>query len=185
MKGFSLVETMVSVAIISSIMSVVLWTYSTFNDNISLSSAGQEVAIAIREAQTYGLTVREVTPGSGNFNSAYGIVFDPTDLTHYSVFADLNSNKVYDSGEDVDKFTLKNGVTITAICDNTNCPPHPDVKNLNITFLRPNPDAYIAFANNGGGIFRGAAPIGKVVLTSHQGKNLTVIVTSTGQVTIQ
>src|SRR3989344_223528 len=192
--GFTLVELLVSVAIVVLIMSVVLFNYTGFNDNLALASGGQELAIAIRQAQTYGLTVKEVTPGGGRFDSAYGIYFDPSSSpSAYYIFADINSNKTYDAGsgcgsgntECVGRFDLRNGVKISGICDQNACPPEVSVKMMDITFLRPNPDACIYFTNNGGQIKVGPSLTGKVVLTSPKGKTLTVRIESMGQVLVQ
>ena len=195
--GFTLVELLVTIGIATVLLAITLFDYGTFNDNVALSSAGQEMAIAIKQAQTYGLSVREVKISGGNFNSAYGIVFDLGDTDNYYVFADINGDRVYnvDDGcggvntECIEKVVLKNGVKISQICDGAsppNCPPGPggSVTNLSITFLRPNPDASINFANSGGQI-KATTPIGKIVLISPKNGTLTITVENTGQISIQ
>ena len=193
--GFSIVEMVVSVSIVALVMAVILFSYSKFNDNLALGAAGQELAIAVRQAQVYGLTVKEVSVNSGNFNTAYGAYFDLNDLSNYYIFADTNGDKVYNVGsgcgsgstECIEKIALRNGVKISQICDGvSNCPPGPggSVTNLDITFLRPNPDATINFANSGGNI-KATTLTGKVVLISPRNKTLTVTIESTGQVLVQ
>ena len=193
-KAFTLVEVMVSVSIVSVIMATVLFNYSNFNNNLTLTSSGQELAIAVRQAQTYGLTVKEVTPGGGQFSSAYGIYFDPTgEPSNYYIFADIDGDKKYDIGsgcgsgntECIEKFSLRNNIKISSICDGSACPPDNSVKMMNVTFLRPNPDAGIYFTDNGGQIKVGPSLTGKVVLSSPSGKTLTVTIESTGQVLVQ
>lgn len=189
-KAFTVIELMVSVAIVGVISAVVIFNYSKFNDNISLSSATQEIAVAIREAQTYGLSVKETSIGSGQFGSAYGIYFEPDDPSHYFVFVDLDGSNTFDIGsgcgsgstECIEKFTLRNGARITSICDAMTCPPESSVKKLNIVFLRPNPDALIYFTNNGGQIKSGPSTRARIILTSTKGTTVTVTVESTGQV---
>src|SRR3990167_1379889 len=93
--GFTLIELMVSISIVSVIMTVVLFTYSSFNDSLALSAAGQEVASAVRQAQTYGLSVKEFSVGSEQFTSGYGIYFDPvSDPTNYYIFVDIIIGRV-------------------------------------------------------------------------------------------
>lgn len=193
-QGFTLIELMVSASILVVIMGTVLFGYGQFNDNLALSAAGQEIAIAVRQAQTYGLTVREVGVGGGKFDSAYGIYFDPnSEQQNYYIFADANTDQNYDVGsgcgsgntECVEKFTLRNGIKITDICDEIKCPPHPSARMMDVTFLRPNPDAVIYFTNNGGNNVTGPTLTGKVVLTSPKNKTLTVTIESTGQVLTQ
>jgi prepilin-type N-terminal cleavage/methylation domain-containing protein len=191
-KGFTLAEMLVSVSIITIIMGTVFFNYSTFNDKLALSAGAQEVAIAIRQAQTYGLTVKEVSLSSGQFSAGYGMHFDPTAFpATYIIFADKNADKIYNpaSGcgtvgtECIQSFSLRNGVKITSICDGAACPP-ATARSLDVTFLRPNPDANINFMNSSGGII-GTPSLGKVVLTSPKGNTLTVTVDATGQVSIQ
>ena len=195
--GFTLVELLISISIITVLLSVVLYNYGQFNDNLALSSAGQEMAIAIRQAQTYGINVREISVGTGNFTAAYGVYFNPgSNPSNYYIFADTDGNKAYNAGsgcgtgntECVEQLTLRNGVKITSICDGTNtCPPPPggsSVKNMTVTYTRPNPDASINFLNNGGQI-KASSPTGKVTLTSPKLKTLTVTIESTGQVSVQ
>ncbi len=195
-KGFSLVELLVSISIVTMIMTVVLFGYSTFNDNLALSAAGQELAIAVRQTQSYGLNVKEVTAGSGLFSYAYGIYFDPnTSSSDFYIFVDANNNKVYDVGsgcgsganstECVEKISLRNNVTIYQICDASACPPSLSTRKLDITFLRPNTDANIYFTDINGTILSGPVSTGKVRLISPKGKTLTVEVQSTGQISIQ
>ena len=193
-KGFTLIEAMVSVAIVSVIMSVVFFDYATFNDNLALSAAAQELAVTIRQAQTYGLTVKEVSrdiTSGGRFTSAYGVYFDENDPTHYYLFADLAGDKKYDVGlgcgsgpgntECVEMFTLRNRVRVSNLYDETDSSPQGSNK-MHVTFLRPNPDARIYFTVGTSEV--GPSLTGKVVMTSAKGKTITVTVESTGQVLV-
>lgn len=193
-KGFTLAEIMISVAIVSVIMTTVLFGYNNFSDRLSLSSSAQEIAIAIRQAQSYGLTVKE-SATAGQFTSGFGIYFDMnSDPTHYYLFVDSNANYKYDVGsgcgsgstECVEVGTLRNNVTITNFCDATNCPPAVGVKIMSVTFIRPNPDAAIYFyATPAGSSLASPSATGKVTLTSRKGVSTNVVVESTGQISIQ
>lgn len=193
-SGFTLVEALVSVGIVALIMSSILFNYSIFNDNLALTSAAQELAVTFRQAQTYGLTVREVAAGGGNFTSAYGVHIDKNDPTNYYLFADLNADQKYDVGggcgsgptntDCVSKFTFRNGVKVSEICDGSSCPPNPNAEVIDVTFLRPNPDAVINFINGSGSIVLGPSLTGKIILTSPKGRTLTLTVESTGQVLV-
>ncbi len=190
--GFTIIELLVSIAIITFIMSTVFYNYGTFNDNLALFGGAQEVALAVRQAQTYGLNVAESTTGSGQFSKAYGVHFDPTDNTHYYIFVDLNGDKKYDVGngcgsgstECVAQFTLRNNILISTVCDDSSCPPS-GVQALDITFLRPNPDANINFINAGGGLVGSSGQTGKVILISPKGKTSTIDIETTGQISVQ
>jgi prepilin-type N-terminal cleavage/methylation domain-containing protein len=199
--GFTLIEALVSLVIISVIMSTVLFNYGVFSDNLALSSSAQEVAVTIRQAQTYGLTVREVSVGGGAFDKAYGVYFNKTEPGSYYLFADSSgvANKKYDVGtgvcgsittECIEKFTLRNGVTINDVCNEATCSITSTA--MNVTFLRPNPDAKIYFTDSAG-TFVDKSPVvspftgylsGWVVLRSPKGKRLNVTIESTGQVLV-
>jgi len=193
-KGFTLAEIMITLSIVTVIMTTVLFSYSVFSDKLALSSAAQEIAITIRQAQTYGLTVREAAVAGGNFNSAYGVYFDiGSDQTHYYLFVDTNSNSKYDVGngcgsastECVQQGTIRSNVLMTNVCDGSACPPVVNVKKMNVTFLRPNPDATIIFTDSSGNTLAGPSSTGKVVLTSPKGNTSTITIESTGQVNVQ
>lgn len=197
-SGFTVIELMVSITIMTLIMSVVLLSYSRFNGDLALSAMTQEVSLAIRQAQTYGLSVKETVAGGGQFNSGYGFYVNPSDPTHYYVFVDTNANEKYDPGsgcgsgstECVEMFSLRNGVTITGICGaafsgSMQCPPGVSIQSMHVTFLRPNPDADIRFANSGNVLQGGAYQAAQVTLTSPQGGVARVTVESTGQISVQ
>ena len=200
--GFTLIEMLVSVAIVTIIMSVILYDYSTFNDNLALSSAGQEMAILIRQAQTYGLSVKGVSGANidQQFNSAYGIDFNssPTNNNNirYYVFADLNGDKDFDpsvdnkcglgGGECIEKTNLRDGVIIEKVCSTGNgmtCVNPGSAQIMDITFKRPNPDAYFSF-NDGRNTISGTYNSGKIILLSPKGHRIIVTVESTGQVMV-
>lgn len=190
-NAFTLVEVITSLAIVGVITAVVIFNYTKFNDNISLSSAGQEIAVAIREAQIYGLSVKETSVGSGQFTSAYGIHFSVNDPTNYVVFADTDASYTYDVGsgacgssttECIEKFSLKNNISIANVCDELACPPESSVRKLNIVFLRPSPDARIYFTNNGGAIKTGPSIRARIILTSTKGLTATTTVEVTGHI---
>jgi prepilin-type N-terminal cleavage/methylation domain-containing protein len=194
-SGFTLIEVLVSISIVSVIMLVTLWNYGTFLDNLALSAAGQEIATAIRQAQVYGLSVKEVSVGGGQFNYAYGVHFDMNDPSHYIIFVDKNTvpNKIYDAGagcgsgigntECIEQGTLENGVTVSSVghhsCSSSN------IRIMDITFLRPNPDAVINSTDSGGSILCASQFDGEITLTSPNGNTEVITVQSTGQISLQ
>lgn len=188
--GFTLIELMITLSIVTVLLTTVLFNYSTFTDNLAITSAEQEMAIAIRQAQTFGLNVREVSVSSGQFNYAFGIYFNPATPSDYYLFVDSNDDKKYTVGsgcgsgstECVERFTLRNNVRITNVCDSGTCYNN---KMLNITFLRPSPDARVYFMNSDGSPFSGPVVQGRIELTSQKGRVLRVSVESTGQITVE
>jgi Tfp pilus assembly protein FimT len=193
-KGLTVIELLISVSIMTIIMTTVLFGYRSFGDNLGLTGAREEMAINIRQAQTYGLSVKEVSAGGGQFNTAYGVSFDIDNPTYYVIFVDKDGDSKYDAGsgacgtsttECIERITFKNGVTISQFCDAVGCPPsNPSIRSLHITFVRPNPDARINFSNAGGGSTISSA-VGKIVMSSPQGTTRSVTVESTGQISVQ
>lgn len=186
-KAFTILELLVSTSIIGVILSVVFWNYAGFNDNLAISGAAQEMAIAVRQAQTYGINVKETAVSSNLFSSSYGIYFSSSIPNSYRIFVDLNGNNVYDSGESIEQVSLRNGVTISGACDATNCPPSSPagITGVSITFLRPSPDARIYFTNSSGASVAGPVNSTRIRLTSPKSKIMYVNIEVTGQVTIQ
>jgi Tfp pilus assembly protein FimT len=160
-NGFTLAEMIISVSIVFLISSVALFSYSAFSDGLNISSAAQELSLEIRQAQIYGLAVKEKTVGSGQFANGYGIHISLDDPTNYYIFVDQNNNNKYDGdttcapgGECVEKNSLRNGVSVTVICGAAfggavSCPLNPSIRSMDVMFLRPNPDAQIRFLNSG------------------------------------
>ena len=189
-KGFTLIELLVSVSIIGIILTVVLWNFGGFNEKLALSSAAQEMALSIRQTQTYGINVRESAVSSNQFSNAYGIYISSLTPSSYVVYVDSNSNNTYNAGTDVlvETVSLRNGMTISGVCNNgtSGCTTPSGGVGANITFLRPNPDARIYFTNSSGvNIAGGPVALGKIQLRSPKGTFVYVIIESTGQITLQ
>ena len=168
--GFTLVELLVSISIMVLIMSVVLINYHRFDTTFSTTNLAYDIALSIRQAQSYGISVHANTTISNNTNNAqyqfgYGIHFSGADDTHYILFADNTAGQgtedYYDStsgnvcgGECLQEYTLTSGYSIVGIC--TYSSDASVCNNLigssgtvDITFLRPDPDAIVCQYSSG------------------------------------
>lgn len=86
-RGFTLVEMMVVLAIITIITTVAVMGQGAFNRSLLLTDTAYTIAFSIREAQTYGLSSRT----ANNLNNAgYGIRFGATTPKSYTLFADTS-----------------------------------------------------------------------------------------------
>lgn len=147
-RGFTLTELVVVIAIMTLLTSVFILQQQRFESSTLLRSLAYSIALSIREAQTYGISVKSF---GGNF-PAYGVYFEPaTYPKDYFLFADVNDNGKYDPGtEYVEKYTLLGSHTITDICGTLSGNPTPQCYSTNfidwvaITFRRPELDACIA-----------------------------------------
>ncbi len=84
MRGFTLIEMLVVLAIMTIITSIVLFGQGTFNRSISLTDTAYTIALSVRQAQSLGLSSRIF---SGVQNAGYGTHF-ARGSNSYIVFAD-------------------------------------------------------------------------------------------------
>ena len=203
--GFTLIELLVTISIFVILTGVVLYNENSFDNTILLSDLAYDTALTVRQAQAYGVNTQEI-PGSG-FASSTGVYFNTNTTaagsnTNFVLFADTNGDGLYDSvskqpglvtscpvgsTECLQKYSIKNGNTITAMCVGTSaqdCAQTP-VSNLTILFTRPDPDANIFTINSGGSK---SSPYGYAQITVSSGGNASsrnIVVTATGQIYVQ
>lgn len=185
MRGFTLIELLVVMSIMIVITAVFLVRNSQFNSAILLRSLAYEVALSIREAQVYGVGVREVSAGSNNFTAGYGVYFSSDAPTDYVLFADLDKNGLYGAGDTImQSFAVRNGFTVARICAVTTtgvsqCSP-ADITSLVVSFKRPNPEALIK-TNVAGYSYASAS----ITVSSPNGSTRTVTIGTAGEIEVQ
>lgn len=185
-RGFTLIEMIVVVGIFSFITAIVLANNSKFNGDILITNLAYEIALTIRQAQVFGLSVREFAVGGvSEFNVGYGVYFSSGTTGSFVFYADRNRNNQYDSGELVETFTLGHGNFIKRLCAVTGagarrCSDTGDINWLSVTFLRPLPDATIKTSNPSE-----SYASAEVHVSSPQGKERTVLSGVTGQISVQ
>ncbi len=193
MKGFTIVELIISIAIFALMTALVVARYGSFNQNTLLTNVAYDMALTIRTAQTYGLSVKSVGGDSDSFGSAYGIAFDLNDRTHFTLFADTNNNGVYDenSGEAITKYTLTQGVTISNMClaaDISGCSTSGafvGATQFDIVYKRPNPNAVFNLISAGDIQRNQGFPAAFISLTSSDGTHTEVVyVRKNGQISV-
>lgn len=182
--GFSIIEVLVTAFIIGLITAIVLFKYGSFNNVILLKSQAYEMALDLREAQVYAVSVRG---GDNEFRQEYGIHFDINDPGQYQLFLDSPSgdNGRYDNGEEVELPNyIDDRFKISAICVNfsSNCSSGTDVNTLAVTFRRPDFDAI--FVSTGPSV--GSISNARIELSSNNGSiSRAVEVNLSGQIDIQ
>ena len=92
-SGFTLIELIVTVAIFIFMTALVVANYGSFNDGTLLTSMSYDVALALRDAQSYGLNVQggDCRVWRQNFNYPYGMDFNlstPSTQSQMIFFAD-------------------------------------------------------------------------------------------------
>jgi prepilin-type N-terminal cleavage/methylation domain-containing protein len=203
-RGFTLAELVVTMGIVVTILTIVLLNQSNYTDGAALGGLTDEVSSAVTQAQVYGISVKELGTGSNDFSASYGVEFRLPEAggtyDAYILFADrLNGgvkNMQYDSGwscptdslsECLSKIPITRGNKIKEICTirtggNDIC----NIDKVDISFARPATEAQIKFFNNGGNPYSPANIVGvKITFESPKGLNKSVLVYTTGQVSVE
>lgn len=190
-KGFTILELVISIAIFAIMSALLLARYGTFNQGILLDNLAYDIALTIRNAQSYGLNVRSSSRTANLFDKPYGVHFDINDPTHFIFFVDTGGYGVYNPNIDLDndgnpdqilsKTTITRGSKISALCVNS-CSAGTPVTSVDITFKRPDPNAIIKI-NGRTDIYNSDTDITIMAVDGQTIKRITV--RSTGQVTVE
>ncbi len=172
-KGFSLVEMLVVLSIITIITSIVLLGQGQFNRAISLTDTAYTIALSVRQAQALGLSSRTF---NGVYDAGYGVRFTAGNQS-YQVFVDIArvapqlancpvvsdaspeakpGNCFYDVGADgvFDQYAMQRGFRISRFCGvnasgNTICSDTGALDTLDIVYVRPSTDSIITGTDGG------------------------------------
>ena len=162
-RGFTLVELLVTITIFVVLTGVVLFNQQKFNSTILLTNLAYDTALTIRQAQTYGINIKEFN-GADEF-VPYGVHFDLNSEKSFILYADTGYNletknltsyngvltKCEADDGCVSRYNILRGNYISDLCVNsTGSKPDGDCgkQQLDILFVRPNPDAFIRTGTN-------------------------------------
>ena len=169
-KGFTLIETMTVVAVISVISVIMLANYNSSQKHQMLQRAVRQLAGDVRRAQNMAMAS---TKQGTLVPYGYGIyIHRVQSSTSYILFADSNNNKRRDAGSDIDVETIN----FSSRVEIANASPSGPI---NIFFEPPDPTTYI----------NGKSDIGEkaqIILTV-QGISVTksITVKTSGQIEIE
>jgi prepilin-type N-terminal cleavage/methylation domain-containing protein len=177
--GFTLLEMVVSLSIISLMLGVFLANYKGGRDSGDLSIANQQLVSDIRSAQNKALGTAAfsgVTPVGG-----WGVHLDTSNTGSYFIFADINGDKKYNSTPTDEALLSGGGQTISLSSDvvidsfwTNGAVSNPTA--LDITFLPPDPATTILY-NSG----IGTSSVAKIILKQkNTGKKATTTVNILG-----
>ncbi|MDQ1299564.1 MAG: putative Type pilus pilin [Patescibacteria group bacterium] len=177
-RGFTLVEMMVVLAIIVIITTIALLGQSSFNRSMVLTDTAYTIAFSVREAQALGISSRAF---AGTQDAGYGIHFANLSPTSYKLFADTypiapgdtqytaicpghpnvaTSNPEAKPGdciqtlesEVVRTYSLNNGFRVSGFCGRQSNGVqlcNGAIDALDIVYLRPNTQSVITGVNGG------------------------------------
>jgi len=175
-SGFTLVELLVCISIVTIVSAVILVRNNSFNGAVLLRNQSYELAFALRQAQLLAVS------GTGNTRQ-YGVFINTSAATkkQYIIFSDDDNDERYDVGEQVGLTgRLDSRFEIREAFANTT-----GSAQLSVIFRRPNFDGL--FFNGSGGLLDGpayidVAQVGKAGDSS--GEVRRVSVTSSGQISV-
>lgn len=151
-RGFSLLELMVTITIVTLITALVMVRYSSFDSSILLNNQAFEIALDLRDTQVRSISVQANDTGNSDaFSSNFGVYFEMSNPSRYVFFQDratyVSGVGRYDTVEAVgDAFELDPRFVIRDIYVNNNS--SLDVANASIVFQRPNFDARFGFTSS-------------------------------------
>jgi prepilin-type N-terminal cleavage/methylation domain-containing protein len=192
-KGFTLVELLVTLTIFVILTGVVLFSQSKFNGTILLTNLAYDTALTVREAQTYGINIKGFS-GTNQF-LPYGVHFEEMTKS-FILFADQDYSDEEDPGTGifsgststcktsdgcVSRYSIKRGNYISNLYADNDGDCSDEKTKLNITFIRPNPDAIIKADDDPNTTYGRAC----IELSGTDGSKRTVVVQSNGLIEIK
>jgi prepilin-type N-terminal cleavage/methylation domain-containing protein len=187
-SGFTIIELAVVISIMVIISGVALVNHTKFGNSILLTNLAYDISLSIRQAQQFGTAVRSA---SGSFDTGYGVRFERSDKTHYSLFSDSDRNHAYGEGIDniIETYTLRRNSEIGHFCGTKSdgseeCSKGKDKINwLDIVFDRPQPgsisDAFILSDRTPS--YQSA----RIIVENAQGETKEVHIEITGQISVK
>lgn len=191
--GFTIIELIIALAMIGVITAVASINQSDFGNRINFSNEVYDLALRIRTAQISGTSVQQFQPNA--FEQGYGVFMD-TNFNGYIFYADTSGDKTYTgtgSGacsalpECIQKTEFSDTVVLDEVCLYSGGTPlcfSGDISDMNITYIRPDPVAYISENNRGMGInFFDRAVI--TLRNTESNETRSVTVSSSGYVSVE
>lgn len=177
-RGFGLIELMVSISIMMLVAGIILIHQNSFNGAVLLESQAYEIGLAIREVQQSAVSA---STNQGGNREMLGVYFDTNRNTTYRIFRDDENNGSYEAAEEYgqqnsldSRFEIKGINVCSSSCSSQTA--------VSVMFERPNFDAKFYVGNTQTSASYVEVQIGT---KDNSAAIKTVIVTATGQITIQ
>lgn len=169
-RAFTFIELLIAISIMMIMLLLSFPFYISINKQLTIDRATTRLIQDLRRATEMAMSAQEFNnsyPAGG-----YGIYFPSGISNEYWLFADLDGNHAYGSGELVEKVKIEGRINIT---DKT-------ASLGNITFMAPEP---IVFLSNSSGASLGATVTEVFILFSDGSNSNTIYINKAGLVYIQ
>lgn len=214
-SGFTLVELLVTLAIFSIITSVVLFQDNSLQGKTLVTNLAYEIALTIRQAQTYGINVKGSFAGDegvADFNVGYGVRFGIANpeyvsdlkIKTFTLFSDgsgtgaddylldersdMGNNEslcLANSQECLEVSSISRGNYIKRLCS-TVSGVNKCFKELNVSFKRPNPNMHITAFHQDGSTKESDLSNATICVASNDGTvRRKVFLQDSGQISVQ
>lgn len=193
-KGFTLVELLVVMSIFVIMTAVVLFNQNKFSSDTALTNITYEAALQIRQAQVYGILVRQ-TSSSPVFDVGYGIHLEksfPESPITLSLFSDNDNSGTFNLGDNVIvPFKMREGNVIKDVCTTSpslvvvcfaSSTVPQTATSTDIVFKRPEPAASIL---DGSGVSGKKSTVDITISSALGDKTKLITVRNTGQISVK
>lgn len=205
-SGMTLIELLVVLGIFALISGITMFDYNGFRSSVSLQNLSDDVALSIRKAQSYAIGAKSTTASTSDdaFKKGYGIHFSQNTSNEFVIFSDVSDYKKYNSNSTSDscgidintsnecleklRINLSSGDKILGFTYGDN---NTEViaENLDITFIRPNPDATFCFYDDIGDQCKTpestSSKVGIIISNKDEDNRKLIYVTILGKISIQ
>lgn len=194
-----MLEMVIVISIVSIVSGILVYGFKDYGVRLNLRTNANEVALAIREAQAYALAVRgfdhDNNSGTILLYTSWGVYAKKSESdTQLKIFVDFDGDKNYDDPGELSRvIILRNGIKIYGLWKGLKTTEEDaNVDEIEILYQRPNPDTKL-LANDtrcsglvtSNDVNTGTCPDLEIILQAPNGAQKTVVVWSTGQVTVE
>ena len=140
--GYTLIELLTSISIIAIMAVIIFASPKKSRQELALQRSTYQVSQAVRTAEGMGISSKEASVCSGTVpKGGYGIYFNISSSSQYTIFADCNGNGVYNTGEKISTSDLERHTFFQSLS--------PDNSSLTIIFIPPDPQVIIRYGSSG------------------------------------